>query len=97
MTKWFGESWGAPVCEPSEHVDPPVGELCAGHPHMHHEFRPEVIAADDQGVMIPYLGNDERTYQAWHLDCWLHEIGVDRLEQKQHEVGGPGWSVADLD
>jgi len=25
---WFGESWGAPVCEPQRHAPTPVGGLC---------------------------------------------------------------------
>jgi hypothetical protein len=96
-TRWFGESWGAPVCAPRAEVPTPVGKLCQGHAHMHHELRPEAIAEGDQGVMIPHLHPVSTEWWAWHLDCWLHEIGVDRLQPKQHEVGGPGWSVADLD
>ena len=49
MTKWFGESWGASVCQ-GEHVDTPVGVLCA---HCD-----EPIAEGDQGVMIDGLFGD---------------------------------------
>lgn len=28
MTSWFGESWGAPVCEPEWHTATPVGRNC---------------------------------------------------------------------
>lgn len=77
--KWFGRSWGAPVCDPRDHVDTPVGEICYGHAHMH-EGR-ELIDADDDGVLIPYYGEDAPLTNriAYHLDCWLHEIGADRL------------------
>jgi hypothetical protein len=78
MTKWFGDSWGAPVCEPDEHVETPVGRRCFGHDHMHAK-RIELIEEDDQGVMIPFLSFDGPTTIAYHLDCWLHEVGADRL------------------
>jgi hypothetical protein len=62
--RWFGQTWGAPVCDPRAHVEAPVGEPCL---RCH---RP--IEAGDQGVTIPY-----GTVPApWHLDCWLREIGA---------------------
>jgi hypothetical protein len=76
VTKWFGESWGAPVCEPDNHIETPTWMLCAGHDHMH-THRSRTVQAGDQGVTIPYLGHS--TEIAYHLDCWLHEIGADRL------------------
>lgn len=77
--KWFGDSWGAPVCEPEAHTEAPVGMVCAGHDHMH-ENRSPTISADDQGVLIPHLTVSEYPlHHAWHLDCWLHEIGADRV------------------
>lgn len=74
--RWFGESWGAPVCDPRTRVPPPVGLVCMGHAHMHQD-RPEAIESGDQGVTMPFL----RELGAWetcayHLDCWLHEIGA---------------------
>jgi hypothetical protein len=73
--RWFGESWGAPVCDPRTHVDTPVGSACWGHAHMHGPLRPKAIEDGDQGVTIP--GPDGPG--AYHLDCWLHEVGADRL------------------
>lgn len=46
--KWFGESWGAPVCVPEDHVATPVGASCL---RCH-----ETVAAEDIGVMMPYFG-----------------------------------------
>jgi hypothetical protein len=95
--RWFGESWGAPVCDPRAHVATPVGLTCLGHPHMH-EGRSEVVEPGDQGVTMPFVRHRRVDTVAYHLDCWLHEIGADRLRPtKNNEVGGPGWSVADLD
>lgn len=87
--RWFGESWGAPVNETTDHVDTPVGESCAqgcGRP----------IAEGDQGVLIPGVntltlqgrflmrdGSTEDTFvervqaeHAYHLDCFLRSIGM---------------------
>lgn len=88
MTKWFGESWGAPVCEPGSHIAIPVGMPCAGHEHMHERAwdirgnrpRSAVIEQWDQGVLLPYYAaGNEVDLLAYHLDCWLHEVGADRL------------------
>jgi hypothetical protein len=77
--RWFGESWGAPVCDPRARIEPPVGMACIGHPHLH-EDRPVAILPDDQGVTMPHLSGDGLVGTvAYHLDCWLHEIGADRL------------------
>jgi hypothetical protein len=75
--RWFGESWGAPVCDPRTHVDTPVGRPCAGHGHMHGPLRPEAIEDGDQGVTVPWLGVP-RERLVYHLDCWLHEVGADQ-------------------
>lgn len=73
--KWFGESWGAPACDPASHVDTPVGMECEGHEHLHGPLRPREIELGDQGITVP--GPDGRV--VYHLDCWLHEVGADRL------------------
>jgi hypothetical protein len=44
--RWFGESWGAPVCEDAEHVATPVGCEC---------FECEL----DQGFMLPTVWPDQ--------------------------------------
>lgn len=73
--RWFGESWGAPACDPRAEVPVPVGMACAGHEHCH-EHRSATIEPGDQGITLPgYLGGTLQTV-AYHLDCWLHEIGA---------------------
>ncbi len=75
--KWFGESWGAPVCDPDDHVEPPVGMPCARCDRA--------IIEDDQGVFLPLLtmkvepdvaGVLEVEVQPWHLDCFLRSVGA---------------------
>lgn len=73
MLGWFGESWGAPACDPETFVPTPVGWRCIGHAHMHNALRPERIEDGDQGVTMPGPGG----LVAYHLDCWLHEVGAD--------------------
>jgi len=73
--KWFGESWGAPVCE-GEHVETPVGVLCA---HCD-----EPLEAGDQGIMMDglfdfdvedMLGKLPRLEShPWHIDCFVRSV-----------------------
>lgn len=66
MTRWFGESWGAPVCEERSHALTPVGLSCP--------YCLELIQENDRGVIIPYWGTGEG--HPWHLDCFLRSIGA---------------------
>jgi hypothetical protein len=67
--RWFGKSWEAAVCETTEHADTPVGLPCA---------RCEIqIASGDRGLLIPVLGSDPDLIRAYHLKCFLAEIGAD--------------------
>lgn len=70
--RWFGEAWPseeepAPICQGVEHMDTPVGEKCLDC------TRP--IAPGDQGVEIPYFG-DEGDPDAifYHLRCWIAQV-----------------------
>ena len=74
--RWFGESWGAPVCDPEQHVETPVGMVCIGHDHLHSD-RSAFIVAGDQGVTMPYVRRTAPlVWVAFHLECWLHEVGA---------------------
>lgn len=70
MTLWFGASWGAPICSPSEHVETPVGEACM--------YCDAPIEADDQGVRMPSMKPKGLTFVSVvlsaHLDCFLQTI-----------------------
>lgn len=89
MTHWFGQSWGAPACEPEDHIPVPVGSLCLQCK--------EPILVHDQGVTMPLVSLEGEEYVtrslAYHLDCWLKHIlphGPDcprcrGLERGEHE------------
>jgi hypothetical protein len=64
--RWFGESWGAPVCVTGEHVATPVGSRC--------EHCAQLFEADDQGLILPAF--IEGTAEDWpiHRDCLLRAI-----------------------
>lgn len=64
---WFGETWNAPMCDPTMHVETPVGSLC-----LQCE---EEIGERDRGVTMPYLGLGANVHQAAvHLECHLRSI-----------------------
>jgi hypothetical protein len=67
--KWFGKSWGAPICDEVEHVATPVGAKC-----MHCD---QEIDRNAQGFLVPHLDLDAASSECpWHLDCFLWTIGV---------------------
>lgn len=55
---WFGESWGAPVCEPASRVETPVGTRCARCG--------ERFEAREAGLRVPFLSAPGA--RAPHLD-----------------------------
>ncbi len=59
MSGWFGKDWGAPMCEPSEHVPTPIGDHC-----VHCQ---EVIAEGDRGE-VNFVG------QVSHLECSIRSV-----------------------
>ncbi len=69
--RWFGESWGAPVCDPEFQVPVPKGEECVNCG--------QEIVSDDAGFIIPHLSLSELPRnRAYHRDCFLREIGAIR-------------------
>ena len=76
--KWWGPSWGAPICDPDHHVEVPVGERC-------NRCGTEFLYLA-QGISLPYadpgisvLGG----WLHWDLDCWLQEIGIAKPNQPE--------------
>lgn len=75
--RWFGKSWGAPVCDPRYHVETPLGEVClecAG-----------AVVDGDQGLIcacdpsIPnafwwYFAGDEHSVCAYHVACFEQSV-----------------------
>jgi hypothetical protein len=66
MVKWFGEPWGAEVCETGERVRTPIGGVCPECVGM--------ITLGDQGVLIERLDNGFGV--PWHLSCFLTAMGL---------------------
>lgn len=79
--KWFGQSWGAPACEPGDRVETPVGRLCL--------WCQEPIAAGDQGFLIPHV-DTTITLKPHHLECQIRSIvgGVNHIEGRCLCCGG---------
>lgn len=76
--RWFGKSWGAPICGYSYQVPAPVGELCLS-------CRKEIVEGERGFVMAGSMGIDHtftmeidgKLYSllcAYHVDCFLESI-----------------------
>ena len=67
--KWFGNSWGAPICKPEDRADTPVGENC---------YLCEVaIMPSEIGVIMPYSGEAYAFLELpAHLQCLLNSLGT---------------------
>jgi len=63
MSAWFGESWGAPCCDPAEHVVTPTGASCVECDRR--------IAEGDQGFILP--GSPTRP-MVYHHICFLRTV-----------------------
>lgn len=69
--RWFGESWGAPVCDPENQIEAPVGAGCTRCERS--------IEVNDPGIRVPWVGPGPMRFTHWHLDCWLEELGIKGL------------------
>lgn len=61
--KWFGTSWGAPVCEETRHVATPTGDACF--------LCKRAIEEHDRGLVTPCIDDVEVKGVPSHLDCFL--------------------------
>ena len=66
MTQWFGQSWGAPICDPEDHCATPVRDPC-----LHCR---ELILVGDQGLVMPLVEGAILRMVAMHLDCYLRRV-----------------------
>lgn len=67
--QWFGESWGATICDPQHHVATPVDSKCS-------ECGVE-LREGDQGIRVPFMrpkGESGPAFVDWHIRCWLDHI-----------------------
>lgn len=63
MTAWFGQSWGAPVCDQQTHQDTPVGEPCCECD--------AAIVEGDSGFLMPFTDPPVLVY---HRVCFLRTV-----------------------
>lgn len=71
--RWFGESWGAPACQPENREPTPVGNKCIRCDQW--------FKHGDQGFLIPmYYPEEENLYAAWHRDCLLASLGIGEFQ-----------------
>lgn len=64
---WFGQSWGAPVCDPARYLDVPDGSACIDCL--------DPILRSDAGLAVPFVyevGSVTLTYH--HIACWLRGL-----------------------
>lgn len=71
---WFGESWGAPVCESAQHLPTPIGEACM--------FCDRSIADGDQGMTVPHYSVSGYGLGSMHLSCFLRHLGIADLPDR---------------
>ncbi len=66
---WFGESWGAPICDEDYHVETPVGQKCLSSG--------KTINEDDRGFVM-VSGNEDETFDRKPVlfDEFMKMIGV---------------------
>jgi hypothetical protein len=67
--RWFGKSWGAPVCEPETVSETPVGTPCGGCESL--------IKAGDYGVILPFAGAaTDPSELSYHHGCFMRMLGL---------------------
>jgi hypothetical protein len=49
---WFGESWGAPICDEDYHVETPVGRRCV--------YTGKTVSKHDRGFIVVSADDDTR-------------------------------------
>jgi hypothetical protein len=67
--KWFGESWGAPVCAPEDHAELPTTP-CG--------YCEKPFVETDKGVLMPFVGNPGDPPEiGYHHPCLMIALGLD--------------------
>jgi hypothetical protein len=60
-TRWFGQSWGAPVCDPATKTAIPLDHLC--------DQCGLKFLVTDRGLLVRSLGPEPYVY--YHFDCFM--------------------------
>lgn len=66
--RWFGESWGAPVCFETEHIETPLGAACGACTKL--------IDEGDQGFELPFLNWEKNQVIYYHRQCFIDILGI---------------------
>lgn len=81
-TRWWGQTWKAPVNHPDAQIPVPIGAMCSGRCG-------EKIKDGDRGLSIPSIESEHLIvmaqagamvqvgYTAYHRDCFLAMLGLD--------------------
>ncbi len=87
-SKWFGPSWGAPVCTPESRIETPEAPCC----QCHGKFRPE-----DRGIMLPHIGRagDPRELP-YHHECLMWCLGLSHTHILLHGQSLCGFMPGDV-
>jgi hypothetical protein len=67
--KWFGEYWGAAICNETPHIAVPVGAHCS--------WCDEVFVAGDAGIVIDSVSEgpgDAALETPMHKNCFLRSV-----------------------
>lgn len=65
--QWFGGDWGAPICQPSNRAEIPIGEPCA--------YCSAPISETDCGVVMTHVEPAAAVDRPWHLLCFFKALG----------------------
>jgi len=96
--RWFGQSWGAPVCDPDYETEVPVGTKCLECT--------KVIGLNDRGVVTACsdaiwghwsmkINGVKVTCCSYHLVCWLDQVIGGEMSHKIRSRMGRNRSMVD--
>lgn len=72
--RWFGASWGAPICDPRTKIEVPIDRLCLNCGGGFFEHSRGVSTAASFSI-----SEEGRVY--YHLGCFLRNLGIDTVEE----------------
>ena len=80
--KWFGPPAGAPYEADCPKTDTPVGQSCG--------WCDERFTENDDGVVLPVVGDAQRREVAYHYECHLRQVvgGLNHLRGNCNCCGG---------
>jgi hypothetical protein len=92
-TRWFGLSWGAPVCDPRTHIEIPIGVPCG--------LCGIAFRDGDQGISLPmgfasveeaqaFIDSGQRPRVDYHQECQMMLVlGSERVAKTYPSITCP--------